>query len=75
MWAAVIFIIVVIAIIGVVIGLFARTDEGGAPGKEHDPRQNEPHVQPTLAQESVLQMLESEDRSRSSQHATQTRIE
>ena len=45
MWAAVIFIIVVIAIIGVVIGLFACTDEEGAQGKEHDPGQNEPHVQ------------------------------
>ena len=75
MWAAVIFIIVVIAIIGVVIGLFACTDEEGAQGKEHDPGQNEPHVQPTLAQELVLQMLESEDRSRSSRHATQKRIE
>ncbi len=42
--------------------VIAQTDGEGAPGKEHDPGQNEPHVQPTLAQEPALQMLESEER-------------
>ena len=53
----------------------AQTDGEGAQGKEHDPGQNEPHVQSTLAQEQALQMLEIEDRSRSSRHAIQMRIE
>ena len=53
----------------------AHTGGEGVRSKERDLGQNELHAPQTLAQEQVLQMLECEDRSRSSQPATQMRIE